>query len=175
MPSSRPPIHPNPNMDYQEKLQPQEASSFFYNGQGMRLPVPGTVAVGELRLGSAVDVALAAGKDANGQFLTASPIPVDDELLAKGEDRYNIYCRPCHDRRGTGRGILHDYGTPTATFHDDMRLAYSDGQLYDVIANGVGLMKGYAYQLSPEDRWAVVAYVNRLQDERQARPTAGGM
>ncbi len=169
MPSSLPPIHLNPNMDYQEKLEAQEASDFFYDGRGMRLPVPGTVAIGELR----ADPSVATGKDAAGQLLESSPLASSEATLARGADRYQIYCQPCHDRRGTGRGILHQYGTPTATFHDAQRLAYSDGQMFDVITHGVGLMKGYAYQLTPEDRWAVIAHVRRLQQERAANPVGG--
>ena len=170
MPSSRPPFHLNPNMDYQEKYQPQESSDFFYDGRAMRLPVAGTVALGELRENDQ----LYTGKDAEGNYLTSAPLAITDEVLARGADRYAIYCQPCHDRRGRGRGILHDYGTPTADLHDELRLAYPDGQIFDVITNGVGLMKGYRYPLSAEDRWAIVAHVNRLQDERAAVRAAAG-
>jgi hypothetical protein len=163
--SSRPPIHINPNMDYQEKYQPLEESNFFYDGMASRQPVPGTVARGELR----EDVALDTGRDADGEFLTANPLAVSDELLARGLDRYTIYCQPCHDKRGTGRGILFEKGNvPTASFHDEQRSGYPDGQGFDVITNGSGLMQGYRYPIPTEDRWAIVAHVNRLQDERQA-------
>ena len=162
--SSRPPIHLNPNMDYQEKLQPQEASSFFYDGQGMRLPVPGTVARGEL----IEDMEFHTGKNAADEYLTSNPLPVNEEVLARGLNRYFIYCQPCHDKRGNGRGILFERGgVPTASFHDEQRSGYPDGQIFDVITNGSGLMQGYRYPISAEDRWAIVAYVRRLQEERR--------
>jgi hypothetical protein len=162
--SSRPPIHVVPNMDYQEKLQPQEASTFFYDGVGMRKPVPGTIARGAL----VENRELLSGRAADGSFLAASPVPVDEALLARGRERYTIYCQPCHDARGTGKGILHEYGkVPTATFHDEQRRAYPDGQIFDVITNGFGLMKGYRYPIQPADRWAIVAHVRRLQQERR--------
>ncbi len=164
MPSPFPPIHPNPNMDYQERYDPQEASAFFYDGMAMRQPVAGTVARGQLD----VDHRLLFGRDDEGYFLEAAPIAVTDDILARGEDRYTIYCQPCHDERGTGQGILFERaGTPTASLHDERIAAYNDGRMYDVITNGVGLMAGYRYPLTVEDRWAVVAYVRELQQERR--------
>jgi mono/diheme cytochrome c family protein len=164
--SSRPPIHPNPSMDDQPKVRPQAASGFFYNGASMREPVPGTVAIGELK----EDVAFFTGRGADGQFVAAIPRPVDEALLERGRDRYEIYCQPCHDARGDGRGILFQRGNvPTATFHQDKILNYADGQLFDVITNGVGLMPGYRWPVPPADRWAIVAHVRALQRERLAR------
>ena len=164
MPSPFPPIHLNPNMDYQERYDPQEASAFFYDGMAMRQPVAGTVARGQLE----VRHALLHGRDDAGYFLETSPVAVTDEVLARGESRYEIYCQPCHDERGTGQGILFERAsTPTASLHDERIAAYNDGRLYDVITNGVGLMAGYRYPLTVEDRWAVVAYVRELQQERR--------
>jgi hypothetical protein len=162
-PSPLPPIHIVPNMDYQEKAQPQEESAFFYDGMVMRQPLPGTIARGDLDR----DPRVATGADATGRHLATSPIPVDDALLARGEERYDIYCRPCHDPRGNGRGILFEYGNvPTAGFHDEQRRNYTDGRLFDIITNGSGLMMGYKWPIPPEDRWAIVAHVRRLQQER---------
>ncbi len=164
MPSPFPPIHPNPNMDYQERYDSQQASDFFYDGMAMRQPVPGTVARGQL----AVDHRLSFGRDDDGYFLDSSPLPVTAELLARGNDLYTIYCQPCHDERGTGQGILFERAsTPTASLHDELRAGYSDGRMYDIITNGSGLMAGYRYPLDVEDRWAVVAYVRQLQQERR--------
>lgn len=166
MPSPFSPIHINPNMDSQEKAQPQEESAFFYDGMAMRQPVPGTVARGELR----EDSEYFTGRDRSGGFLTKNPEAVDEALAARGEERYTIYCQPCHDKRGTGDGILSQYGNvPTASFHDEQRSAYPDGQLFDVITNGSGLMASYAYQIPPHDRWAIIAHIRRLQQERIAR------
>jgi len=164
--SSRPPIHINPSMDHQPKVRPQTASTFFFNGMSMREPVAGTVPVGGLK----EDVVFFTGKGADGQFVTTSPRPVDDAVVRRGHERYKIYCQPCHDARGDGKGILFQRGNvPTASFHQEKLLKYPDGQIFDVITNGIGLMAGYRWPISPEDRWAVVAWVRSLQKERQAR------
>jgi hypothetical protein len=170
--SPRPPIHLNPNMDYQEKYQPMEESDFFYDGSTMREPVPGTVARDEL----AVDDVLHTGKDAQGEFVAHSPLPATDALLARGAQRFGIYCAPCHDARGNGTGILSEYGrVPTATFHDEQRRTYPDGKIFDVITNGSGLMKGYRWPIPPRDRWAIVAHVRRLQAEKMEDRVAMSM
>jgi mono/diheme cytochrome c family protein len=110
------------------------------------------------------------GKGADGQFVATIPVTVDDALVERGRQRYTIYCQPCHDARGDGRGILCQRGNvPTATFHQDKVLQYTDGQIFDVITNGFGLMAGYRWPIPPSDRWAIVAYVRTLQRERQAR------
>jgi mono/diheme cytochrome c family protein len=164
--SSRPPIHLNPSMDDQPKVRAQAASTFFYNGASMREPVPGTVPIGGLK----EDAAFFTGKGADGQFVAAIPQPVDDALLERGRQRYEIYCQPCHDPRGTGQGILFQRGkVPTASFHDEKIANYPDGQIFDVITNGQGLMSGYRWPIPPADRWAIVAYVRELQREQQAR------
>jgi hypothetical protein len=152
-------------MDNQPKVRPQAASAFFFDGSSMREPVPGTVAIGGLR----EDGPFFTGKGADGAFVASIPHPVDDAFLERGRQRYGIYCQPCHDARGDGRGILFQQGTPTASFHDEKLANYSDGQIFDVITNGVGLMSGYRWPVTPADRWAIVAHVRELQRERQAR------
>ena len=171
--SSRPPVHLNWSMDDQPRVNPQAASAFFYNGAGMRPPVPGTIPIGGLK----EDGPFYTGKGADGQFVATIPHAVDEALVARGRDRYTIYCQPCHDARGDGRGILFQRGNiPTATFHQEKVLKYSDGQIFDVITNGSGLMASYRWPIPPADRWAIVAYVRALQREGQARaasaPTA---
>jgi mono/diheme cytochrome c family protein len=164
--SSRPPIHLNPSMDSQPKVRPQTASTFFFDGQSMRQPVPGTIAIGGLK----EDVAFFTGKGADGQFVATIPHAVDEALLERGRQRYGIYCQPCHDARGDGRGILFQRGNvPTATFHQEKILKYPDGQIFDVITNGQGLMPAYRWPIPPADRWAIIAHVRELQRERQAR------
>jgi mono/diheme cytochrome c family protein len=164
--SSRPPIHLNPSMDNQPKARPQSASTFFYDGASMRQPVAGTVAIGGLK----EDVAFFTGKGADGQFVATIPVTADEALLERGRLRYAIYCQPCHDARGDGKGILFQRGNvPTATFHQEKILKYTDGQIFDVITNGVGLMPGYRWPIPPADRWAIVAHVRGMQRERQAR------
>jgi mono/diheme cytochrome c family protein len=164
--SSRPPIHLNPSMDDQPKVQAQASSTFFYNGAAMREPVPGTIPIGGLK----EDTAFFTGKGADGQFVAAIPRQVDDGGLERGRQRFTIYCQPCHDARGDGKGILFQRGNvPTATFHQEKLLKYTDGQIFDVITNGSGLMAGYRWAIPPADRWAIVAYVRQLQRDRQAR------
>lgn len=164
--SSRPPIHLNPSMDDQPKVQAQSASTFFFNGQSMREPVPGTIPIGGLK----EDTAYFTGKGADGQFVAAIPRAVDEAGLERGRQRFTIYCQPCHDARGDGKGILFQRGNvPTATFHQEKLLKYTDGQIFDVITNGSGLMGPYRAAIPVADRWAIVAYVRQLQRDRQAR------
>jgi mono/diheme cytochrome c family protein len=168
--TSRAPIHLNPSMDDQPKVQAQAGSDFFYDGAAMRQPVPGTVPIGGLQ----EDVALFTGKGSDGQFVAAIPVSVDETVVERGRQRYAIYCQPCHDARGDGKGILFQRGNvPTASFHQDKILKYPDGQIFDVITNGTGLMAGYRWPIPPTDRWAIVAHVRALQRERLARATGG--
>jgi mono/diheme cytochrome c family protein len=167
--SSRPPIHLNPSMDDQPKVLPQTASAFFYNGSAMREPVPGTIPIGGLK----EDGAFFTGKGADGQFVATIPMKMDDALLERGRQRYAIYCQPCHDARGDGKGILFQRGNvPTATFHQEKILKYPDGQIFDIVTNGMGLMPSYRWPIPPADRWAIIAHVRELQRERLARAAA---
>lgn len=160
--SSRPPIHLNPNMDTQPKYRPQAESAFFYDGATMRRPVEGTVARGRLD----DDPALFEGKDATGAFLAKGPLAVDEAFLARGAERYGIYCALCHGSRGNGQGMLFERGKiPVADLRQERLVAAPDGQLFDVVTNGLGLMAGYRYPIPPADRWAIVAYVRVLQSE----------
>jgi hypothetical protein len=153
-------------MDDQPKVLTQTASPFFFDGASMRDPVPGTIALDGLK----EDIVCVSGKEADGKFVAKIPRPVDDALLERGRQRYTIYCQPCHDGRGDGKGILFQRGNvPTATYHQDKILNYPDGQIFDVITNGVGLMQGYKWPIPPADRWAIVAYVRRLESDRLAR------
>jgi mono/diheme cytochrome c family protein len=164
--SSSSPIHLNPSMDNQPKARPQSASTFFYDGSTMRQPVPGTIPIGGLK----EDTAFFTGKGADGQFVATIPITSDDALLERGKQRYTIYCQPCHDARGDGKGILFQRGNvPTATFHQEKILKYTDGQIFDIMSNGQGLMPAYKWPIPPADRWAIIAYIRGLQRDRQAR------
>ena len=171
--SSRPPIHINPSMDDQPKVLAQTASTFFYDGASMRQPVPGTVPIGGLK----EDAAFFTGKGADGQFVATIPVTVpgivNDALVERGHQRYAIYCQPCHDAKGDGKGILFQRGNvPTASFHQDKILKYPDGQIFDVITNGFGLMSGYRWPIPPTDRWAIIAYVRELEQKRLASTAA---
>jgi mono/diheme cytochrome c family protein len=161
--SSQPPIHINPSMYDQPKLLPQASSDFFYNGSGMRAPVEGTVARGELR----EDDAFYRGIGPDGKPVSTIPVTVDDALLARGAARYAIYCQPCHDARGDGKGILFQRGNvPTSSFHSDKIRAYPDGQIFDIMTNGSGLMPSYKWPIPPADRWAIIAHIRQLERER---------
>jgi mono/diheme cytochrome c family protein len=169
--SSRPPIHLNPNMDDTPRYEAQEASAFFHDGKVMRPPVPGTVARGRL----VEEPAVVTGKDESGAFLATMPVEGTEAQLERGGARFEIYCQPCHDRRGDGRGILfHRAGVPTPSFHDERIRALGDGELFDVITNGKGLMPAYGYPIPPEDRWAIVSWVRHLQQERASADVADG-
>jgi len=166
--SGRPPIHINPSMDDQPKVLSQTASTFFFDGSSMRQPVPGTVAIDGLK----EDTAFFQGKGADGQFVATNPVTVDEAVLERGRQRYVIYCQPCHDARGDGKGILFQRGNvPTASFHDEKILKYPDGQLFDIMTNGMGLMPAYRWPIPPSDRWAIIAYIRDLERKRLASTT----
>jgi mono/diheme cytochrome c family protein len=163
--SSRPPIHLNPNMDDQPKAQAQEASAFFADGKAMRSPVPGTVARGDVES----DPAVATGLGPDGAPVATSPVPVDAPLLARGAQRYHIYCEPCHGASGNGKSMLRERaGVATADLLQSRLRQVPDGYLFDVVSHGLGLMPSYAYQIPVADRWAIIAHVRALQ--RQAPP-----
>ena len=164
--SSRPPIHVNPSMYNQPRYEPQAASAFFYNGAEMRPPVPGTVARGELRDHGPYWT----GKDTGGAFVTAVPLPVDDAVRERGKQRFEIYCAACHDKGGDGKGILFERGkVPTPSFHTDKLLQMPDGQIFDTITNGTGLMPAYRYPIPVRDRWAIIVHLRALQAHRLER------
>jgi mono/diheme cytochrome c family protein len=166
--SGSPPIHLNPSMDDQPKVLSQTASTFFYDGASMRPPVPGTIAIDGLK----EDAAFYTGKGADGQFVATIPVTNDAALLERGNQRYTIYCQPCHDARGDGKGILFQRGNvPTASFHDPKILKYPDGQIFDVMTNGMGLMPSYKWPIPPADRWAIIAYIRELERKRLASAT----
>jgi len=164
-PSEDPPIHINPNMDHQPKYKAQAESQYFENGSTMRMPVAGTVARGE----SFENTELFFGKNANGQPVLENPLPINMRLLKRGQERYDIFCAPCHGRTGDGRGIVIKRGyLPPPNFHQDLVRNYPDGHLYDVIANGIRNMPSYKHMIPVEDRWAIVSYVRALQRSQNA-------
>lgn len=151
------------------KYEPLEASAFFADGRASRSPVPGTVARGQLM----ADTPFYTGKDADGQLLARVPVPVSRELLLRGQERFNIFCSPCHDRAGTGNGMIvrRGYKRPQP-FHIDRLRAVEDGYFFDVITNGFGQMPSYAAQVKVEDRWAIAAYIRVLQLSQNAPVSA---
>jgi mono/diheme cytochrome c family protein len=164
-PSTRPPIHPNLNMDFQPKYYPQARSDFFADGAAMRPLVPGTVARGWLR----DDDIFWTGRTPDGAFVAHNPLTVDMTLLKRGRQRFDIYCSPCHSKAGDGHGIMVQRGyVPPPSFHTDLIRGYPDGHIFDVITHGIRNMPSYAGQIPVHDRWAIVAYLRALQRSQNA-------
>ena len=147
------------DMHNQPKYRPLRASAFFADGSSARPLVEGTVARGLLR----ADEAFYTGK-LNGALVREMPLPVDAALVARGQERYNIFCAPCHGASGGGNGMIvqRGYRAPT-TFHDPRLRQAEAGHFFDVMTNGFGAMPDYRQQVSPRDRWAIVSYVRALQ------------
>lgn len=148
------------DMANQPKNLPLSPSDFFDDGRSERPLVENTVA-----RGSIADDALFVSKDSN-----AFPLPVSRELLERGQDRYKIFCTPCHGLQGDGNGMVAMRGMKhPPSFHQDRLRQAANGYLYDVISNGFGAMYGYSAQISPRDRWAIIAYARALQLSRNAK------
>jgi mono/diheme cytochrome c family protein len=153
------------DMQDQPKYRPQRPSDFFADGRSERQPVEGTVARGTLN----EDMAFYAGKDEAGKDIEAFPITVNKEVMLRGQQRYDIYCAPCHGRIGNGLGMIVRRGfKQPPSYHIDRLREAPVGHLYDVISNGYGAMLNYASQVQPRDRWAIVAYIRALQYSENA-------
>lgn len=161
--SEKPPIHPNPNMDSQDKYKAQSESNFFVDGASMRTPVEGTVARGELR----EDDAYYRGKDADGNFLEKAPMAFTPEMIARGAERYQIYCSACHGVEADGKGkiLYYEYPIPPANFMSERIRNLSDGHMYNAVAAGWLNMPNLSAQVSVEDRWAIISYIRSLQQK----------
>jgi mono/diheme cytochrome c family protein len=148
----------------QPKYQPLESSSFFADGKASRDLVEGTIPRGELR----IDEHLYTGM-VDGKLATSFPFGIDEAVLKRGQERYNIYCSVCHDQLGYGNGMVVQRGFKQPTsFHDDRLINSPDGYFYFVMTNGFGLMNAYDYQITAHDRWAIVAYIRTLQQSQNA-------
>lgn len=163
-PSEEPPFHLVHDMRRQNKYRPEAASAFFADGRAMRAPVPGVVAQGELF----EDEVFHRGKTSAG-FARKAPVEVDEATLERGQERFNIYCSVCHDRTGSGRGINVQRGfPPPVDLTSDRVRGFADGEVFQVISNGVRNMPSYAAQIPEGDRWAIVAWVRVLQRSQRA-------
>jgi len=169
------PIQIFPDMKRQLKLRPQTANSFFASGLSSQLPQPGTIAqeqpllVAGQEVYSFEDKPVNTGKVAGTtNFIEVNPMPVTAQLLARGQRQFNIYCAPCHSRVGDGNGIAKKIGAMAivANLHDKRIVQLTDGELFNTISHGKGVMQGYAAQLPVEDRWATIAYLRALQLSR---------
>lgn len=183
MVSTRPPIELFPDMDHQGKYKPQAESKFFADGRADRPQVAGTVPYGRGPGGAdsgaivqdpaflRADDVHYAGKNADGSFARGFPaaLEINDAFIRKGQGRYQIYCAPCHGALGDGNGITKSYGmVATPTYHDDRLRGMPEGEIFNTITNGKNTMFPYADKLSPDERWAVVAYVRALQRAHHA-------
>jgi mono/diheme cytochrome c family protein len=148
------------DMANQPKNRPLSPSDFFTDGRSERPLVENTVAHGSL-----ADDELVVAKDSN-----TFPLPVTEELLVRGRQRYGIFCSPCHGLQGDGQGMASVRGMKhPPSYHDDRLRKSPNGYFFDVITNGFGGMLGYSAQVPPRDRWAIVAYVRVLQLSRNAK------
>ncbi len=147
------------DMHIQPKYLPYEPSDFFADGRSERPQVPGTVARGELR----TDELLYTGR-INGVVADEFPFPITKADLERGQQRFNIYCTPCHDYTGSGNGTIVQRGFPAPpSYHIDRLRQVPVGHFFEVISNGYGKMYSYAARVSPEDRWRIAAYIRVLQ------------
>ncbi len=162
--SELPPIRPIRDMFQQPKLRPQASSGLFHDGTSTRPPPRGSAPQEQ----SQGPDDYATGTDANG-YLETIPQPVDEAMLARGEERYGIFCVPCHDRSGAGRGptVRRGFPQPIELSSDHTR-ALADGELFRTIGFGIGNMPGHRAQVPVADRWAIVAWVRVLQRAQRA-------
>ena len=162
--SERPPVHFNPNFDFQSKFK---AQSFSWD------PPSGTVAWGDRTSFSHEETRKEyekespeyyTGLDSAGRFVSKAPVEVNEALLLRGQERFDIYCAVCHDRAGTRKGMVVKRGfTPPPFLADDRLSAMTDGEVFSIISHGVRTMPAYNKQVSEADRWAIVLYVRALQ------------
>lgn len=161
------------DMWQQPKLAPLDESKFYDDGQSSRPLIAGTVARGRLR----TDEAYFTGRE-NGKLVSEIPIHVTKDTLLRGQDRFKIYCTPCHGQLGDGNGMIAKRGfalrRPPASYHTDRLRAMPIGHFYDVITNGYGVMYSYASRVQPQDRWAIAAYIRALQLSRHASAADAG-
>jgi cytochrome c553 len=152
------------DMHVQPKYRPYEPSEFFEDGRSARPAVVGAVPRGYLR----TDDHLYRGK-VNGVLVDVFPFPVTRPILERGRERYNIYCAPCHDFQGKGRGMIVQRGfRQPPSYHIERLRKAPAGHFFDVVSRGFGTMYSYADRISPEDRWAIVAYIRALQLSQHA-------
>src|SRR5579863_9300731 len=154
------------DMQDQPKMDPQRGSEFFADHRGARPQVLNTVARGQLHEDSYFYTGVVEGSNGYKQELDAMPseIPVTMEVLQRGQERFNVYCTPCHSRVGNGLGEIVQRGfKPAANLHDQVRLSQPLSHYFYVMTHGYGAMPDYSAQLAPADRWAVAAYIRALQ------------
>lgn len=153
-------------MEFQPKFSSFGKNSIYSDGRNMRMPPEGTVAQGLLK----EDKDYYQGGADTAHYVTANPLKVDAALMARGHERFGIYCTPCHGQTGVGNGMViqHGFPIPPPNFHDDRIVSMPDGQIFHTITYGVRNMPSYGKQIPEEDRWAIVAYLRALQRSQRA-------
>ena len=147
------------DMHDQPRPEPYEVSNFFEDQRTSRPLVEGTIARGQLRL----DDHLYTGK-VNGELVTTFPFAVTMDVMRRGQERFNIFCSPCHGLTGDGKGMIVQRGFRAPESYHSQRLRDMPvGHFFDVMTNGLGAMYSYDGRVSPEDRWAITAYIRALQ------------
>ncbi|PWT80906.1 MAG: quinol:cytochrome C oxidoreductase [Blastocatellia bacterium] len=154
----------NQMMNDEPRYKPLAASDFFADGQSARPQVEGTIARGHLHLNDAYYT----GKS-DGVLVSALPVPLTHDLLARGQERFDIFCSPCHGRLGNGNGVVVERGFRSPpSYHIDRLRTAPIGHFFDVMTNGFGAMSSYASRVPPADRWAIASYVRALQLSQHA-------
>ena len=165
LPHDDEPIEIIRDMYDQPKYNPQSQSKFFPDSMTMRPIEAGTMAQGQLQ----EDSTYFTGFVKDSTYVKIMPAHMTLAMLERGEERFNIYCSPCHSRVGDGNGIVIQYGfVPPPSYHTDAIRQLPDGQIFDVITNGIRTMPMYGRQAQVADRWAIVAYIRALQLSQNA-------
>lgn len=158
------------DMHNQPKIIPQRGSEMFADHRGARPQVLDTVARGQLHEDSYFYTGVIKGANGYREEQNLMPFPVTMDVLRRGQERFNIYCTPCHSRVGNGLGEIVQRGyKPAANLHDQVRMSQPISHYFFVMTHGYGAMPDYAAQLTPEDRWAVAAYIRALQLSQAAK------
>lgn len=159
------------DMQNQPKMISQRGTSFFADGRSARPQVANTVARGQLRENSYFNTGVVTGPNGYREERDEMPFPATMQVLERGQERFNIYCSPCHSRVGNGAGMIVQRGyKPAGNFHDSVRRSQKLSHYFYVMTNGYGAMPDYSSQLAVEDRWAVAAYIRALQLSQDATP-----
>jgi hypothetical protein len=161
------------DMQDEPKFIPQRGTDFYADGRSVRPQVENTVARGQLHEDAYIYTGLEPSQDGKpGKEGNVMPFPVTMQVLERGQERFNIYCTPCHSRVGNGEGMIVQRGyRPAGNFHTPRLMSAPLGHFFYVMTNGYGAMPDYAAQVAPQDRWAIVAYIKALQLSQDAKPS----